>query len=69
MTSTVELNIPRTAAERIAKEAESIWGLIRRIEARAADGRYYAMEDDDRDRVIALLKKDAGSDRCGKGLQ
>lgn len=56
MTSTVELNIPRTAAERLAKEADSIWGLIKRIEARASDGRYYDFENRDREKAIRFLK-------------
>lgn len=35
----------------------SISGLIERIEARASDGRYYAMEDADRETVIKFLKR------------
>ena len=56
MSKTVDLDIPRTAEARIAKEAESIWGLIRRIEARASDGRFYHLEDEDREKAIAYLK-------------
>lgn len=52
----VELAIPRTAQERLAREAESIWGLIKRIEARASDGRFYHLEDKDREKAIAYLK-------------
>ena len=59
MSTTVKLDIPRTAAERIAKEAESIWGLIKRIEARASDGRFYHLEDEDREKAIAFLRAHA----------
>jgi hypothetical protein len=52
----IELAIPRTAEERLAREADSIWGLIKRIEARASDGRFYHLEDDDREKAIAYLK-------------
>lgn len=54
--STINLDIPRTAEERFAREAESIWGLIKRIEARASDGRFYHFEDEDREKAIAYLK-------------
>lgn len=57
----IELDIPRTAAGRLAKEAESIHGLIKRMEAKASDGRYYAFEDVDREKAIALLKRHAAS--------
>lgn len=56
MSKTVNLNIPRTAEERLSREADSIWGLIKRIEARASDGRFYHLEDEDREKAIAYLK-------------
>lgn len=56
MGMTINLDIPRTAEERLAREAESIWGLIRRIEARASDGRFYHLEDEDREKAIGYLK-------------
>lgn len=69
MTKTVELNIPRTAAERIVAEAESIHGLINRMQAKAFDGRYYALEDADRERAITLLKRYVAShDRVASDL-
>lgn len=52
----IDLDIPHTAAERQAREAESIWGLIKRIEARASDGRFYQLEDEDREKAIGYLK-------------
>lgn len=61
MSKTVELDIPHTAAERLAKEADGIHGLIKRMEAKASDGRYYALEDADREKAIALLKRHAAS--------
>jgi hypothetical protein len=61
MSKTIDLDIPRTAQERIAREAESIWGLIKRIEARASDGRFYHLEDEDREKAIAYLKSHARS--------
>jgi len=61
MAKTVELNIPRTAAERLKAESESIWGLIRRMQARASDGRYYHFEEEDRERAIGYLKKYAAT--------
>lgn len=61
MSTTVNLNIPRTAEERIRAEAESIWGVIKRIEARACDGRFYHLEDDDREKAIVLLRQFAKS--------
>lgn len=57
MNKTINLDIPRTAEERIAKEAQSIVGFIKRIEAKASDGRYYAFEDADREIVIKFLKQ------------
>ncbi len=56
MSMTVNLDIPRTAEERLAREEASIWGLIKRIEARASDGRFYHLEDEDREKAIAYLK-------------
>lgn len=56
MSKTIDLDIPRTAEERISKEAISISSLIKRIEARASDGRYYLMEDSDREAIIRFLK-------------
>lgn len=61
MSKTINLDIPATAEERIAKEAESIWGLIKRIEARASDGRFYHLEDEDREKAIAYLRGHARS--------
>lgn len=58
---TIDLDIPQTAAGRLAKEAEGIHSLIKRMEAKASDGRYYAFEDADREKVIALLKRHAAS--------
>lgn len=70
MSTTVNLDIPRTAEGRLKAEAESIWGLIRRISARASDGRFYHLEDEDREEVIDLLKKHAKSyDRVLADLQ
>lgn len=56
MSTTINLDIPKNVEERLAKEAESIWGLIKRIEARASDGRFYYLEDEDREKAIAYLK-------------
>jgi len=63
VSKTIDLDIPKTAEERIAKEADSIWGLIKRIEARASDGRFYHMEDEDREKAIAYLKGHAKAQR------
>jgi hypothetical protein len=57
MAKTIDLNIPRTAEERLARQAEGIHGLIERMEAKASDGRYYAFEDADREQAIKLLKR------------
>lgn len=56
MSTTINLDIPRTAEERLAREADSIWGLIKRVEARASDGRFYHLEDEDREKAIAYLR-------------
>lgn len=61
MNKTVKLDMPRSASERMIEENNSIWGLIKRIEARASDGRYYHMEDADREQAVILLKKLAAS--------
>jgi hypothetical protein len=61
MGTTVNLNIPRTSEGRMRAEAESICGLIKRIEARASDGRFYHLDSEDREQAIALLKQFASS--------
>lgn len=61
MSNTVKLNIPRTAEARLKAESESIYGLIRRMQARASDGRYYHFEEEDRELAISYLKKHAAS--------
>ena len=62
MSKTINLNIPHTAAERLAKEAEGIHGLIKRMGARASDGRYYAFEDPDRERAIRSEERRVGKE-------
>lgn len=69
MSKTIELNIPCTAEERLKAEAESIWGLIRRISASASDGRYYHFEEEDREQAIDFLKKFARTFEPAQGQQ
>lgn len=57
MARTIKLDIPKTAEERIAKTKDSLYGLLKRMQARASDGRYYHFEDEDRELAIKFLNQ------------